>query len=46
VAEAEVEGVAEEGAVIGTEHNRRVRVLRNLSLDSNLLLLASLVVAW
>jgi hypothetical protein len=46
VAEAEVEGVAEEGVVMGTEHSRRVRVLRNLSLCSNLLLLAFLVVAW
>jgi hypothetical protein len=45
-AEAGVEGVAEEGVVTETEHNRKVRVLRNLSPHSNLLLLASWVVAW
>ena len=40
-AEAGVEGVAEEGVVIGTEHSRKARALANLSPHSYLLLLAS-----
>jgi hypothetical protein len=40
-AEAGVEGVAEEGVVIGTEHSRKARALHNLSPHSSLLLLAS-----
>lgn len=45
-AEARVVVVAEEGVEIGTEHNRKARALRSLSLHNSPFLLVSPVVAW
>lgn len=45
-AEARVEVVAEEGAEIETEHNRKARALRSLQLYNSPFLLVSLLVAW